>query len=275
MPSAKPLLAQAISIQTDSLPYSLEEPSLQISLASDELKEISGLSPTSAPGVFCAIADEKGEIYFIDSKHGGKIIRQIKFLEKGDFEGIEKVKRCLYAVKSKGVVYQIAHWNRAHPIVKIYKTPLSKVDNVEGLCYDSHRNALLLACKGNPDSSYHRPVYAFDLRSKQLDETPVFTVDPLEVNKWVPYNSEDKPHFFSPSGIAIHPLTGEVYIISTAPKRLIVLDYTTGKILHAVRLDKKLLPQPEGIAFDPEGNLYLSSEGKKGEGLLLRFNYKK
>jgi uncharacterized protein YjiK len=64
-----------------------------------------------------------------------------------------------------------------------------------------------------------------------------------------------------------------VYVISAALKRLVVLNKETGKIISANRLEKKLLPQPEGIAFDRDGNLHLSSEGKKGEGLLLKFNY--
>ncbi len=183
------------------------------------------------------------------------------------------MKKCLYAVKSKGEIYEIKHWESGTPATRSFETTLSKEDDVEGLCYDARRNALLLACKGNPDSSTTRLIFAFDLRGKQLNNTPVFMVDPLAVNERVPYGPEDKPHFFSPSGIAIHPLNGDVYVISSALKRLVVLDYATGKIRYAVRLDKKVLPQPEGIAFDAEGNLYLSSEGKKGEGLLLRFNF--
>jgi len=95
------------------------------------------------------------------------------------------------------------------------------------------------------------------------------------VNELLPYLDQEKHHYFSPSGIAVHPITGDVYVLSTALKRLVVLDYTTGKIRYAVRLDKKVLPQPEGIAFDSEGNLFLASEGKKGEGMLLRFNLQK
>nr|MBP6827372.1 SdiA-regulated domain-containing protein [Saprospiraceae bacterium] len=119
-----------------------------------------------------------------------------------------------------------------------------------------------------------RRVFAFDLKSKQLSANPVYTIDPDEVNRLVPLTDDDKHRRFSPSGIAIHPITGDVYITSTALKRLVVLDYQTGKIRFAVRLNKKLLPQPEGIAFDAKGNLHLSSEGKKGEGLVFKFDYK-
>lgn len=264
----------AMPEQVDTLPYNLEQPSIVINLVSEDLKEISGLSPTDEPGIFCAIADERGEIMFIDGNGGGAIVRRVLFRDKGDFEGVEKVGKCLYAVKSNGDLFEIANWQKSRPKVTIYETLISKVDNVEGLCFDSLRNALLVVCKGEPDSSYLRKIYAFDLKTKQLGAVPVFTVDPLEINGKVPYDHDDKAHFFSPSGIAIHPFTGDVYVISSALKRLVVLDYQTGKLRFAIRLNKKLLPQPEGIAFDRAGNLYLSSEGKQGEGLLLRFEYK-
>lgn len=261
----------------DSLPfpYRLDQPTQIINLVYPELQEISGLGATDQPGVFCAIADEKGEIFFLDGNGGGTILQRVLFRDKGDFEGVEMVDNCLYAVKSNGEVFEIAHWKRGKPKVTTYKTFLNKANDVEGLGYDKKHHTLLLACKEIPDSAYARHIYAFDLRTKQLLETPVFTIYPEQVNELVPYSDEDKRTFFSPSGIAVHPKTGDVYVISTALKRLVVLDYDSGKILHADRLDKKLLPQPEGISFDAEGNLYIASEGKKGEGLLLRFDYSK
>lgn len=265
----------AKQVLQDSLPYLLEAPSQEINLVEAALREISGLSPTSEPGIFCAISDEKGEAFFLDGLGGGAVVRRVLFRDKGDFEGIELVDNCLYAIKSDGDLFEVKHWKRGKLKMKRYKTHLSKSDDVEGLGYDKKRKALLVACKGDPDSSYLRRIYAFDLRHKQLGAEPVFTIDPLEVNALVPYREGDKKHFFSPSGVAVHPLTNEVYVLSTSLKRLVVLDPATGKIRHAVWLDKHLLPQPEGIAFDPAGNLYLSSEGKKKEGLLLRFDYHK
>lgn len=261
---------------TDTLPYDIENPSFIINLVSEELQEISGLSPTDTPGVFLTIADEVGEIFFIDGAGGGVILRRVKFREKGDFEGVEMVGKCLYAAKSNGDIFEIGCWDTDHPNIVEYKTHLKKEDDVEGLCYDAKRFALLLACKQNPDSAGLRRIFAFDLKTKQLGKEPVYTVDPEEVNRLVPLNEEDKKRrHISPSGIAVHPITNDVYVISTAQKRLVVLDYKTGAIRYAIRLNKTLLPQPEGIAFDKEGNLYLSSEGKKGEGLVLKFDYRR
>lgn len=269
-------LALCLLLQTtppDTLPYDLQNPSFIINLVSEELKEISGLSPTDSAGVYLAIADEKGEIFFIDGAGGGVILRSVLFRDKGDFEGVEMVGKCLYAVKSDGDIFEIGCWDGDTPNIVEYKTSLKKSDDVEGLCYDESRFSLLLACKQNPDSAGLRRIFAFDLKTKQLSNKPVYTVNPDAVNRLVPLDG-DKNHYFSPSGIAIHPKTRDVYVLSSTQKRIVVLDYKTGDIRFAVRLDKKLLPQPEGIAFDADGNLYLSSEGKKGEGLVFKFDYK-
>jgi uncharacterized protein YjiK len=256
------------------LPYDLENPNHIITLVSEELKEISGLSPTESDDIFCAIADERGEVFFVDCKGGGAISRKVLFREKGDFEGVEMVGKTLYAVKSDGDIFEVKHWdNPAKMSVENYKTPLKKEDDVEGLAYDKNRNALLLACKSDPSNAAPRHVFAFSLKEKLLSEKPVYTIDPETVNNLLPYNSEDKNNFFSPSGIAVHPISGDLFVISTSLKRLVVLDHQSGNIRKVVRLDKKLLPQPEGISFDKAGNLYLSSEGKKGEGSILRFNF--
>ena len=262
------------AVITDSLPYDLQSPTLTINLASEALKEISGLSPTDSAGIYLAIADERGEVFFIDGNGGGAVFQRVLFRDKGDFEGVEMVGKTIWAAKSDGDIFEITDWAKGSPKVEMYKTPLKKTDDVEGLAYDPWRKALLLACKANPDSLYVRNIYVFDLNSKTLDKEPVYRINPGEINQLVPYNETEKHDYFSPSGLAVHPLSGDVYVISTALKRLVVLDYKSGKIKFARRLDKKILPQPEGISFDPMGNLLLSSEGKQGEGMLLKFDLK-
>ncbi|MCC6282482.1 MAG: SdiA-regulated domain-containing protein [Saprospiraceae bacterium] len=269
-----PLYLLLSSAPPDTLPYNLANPSHIINLVSEDLQEISGLSPTDSQGQYLAIADERGEIFFVDGAGGGAITRRVLFRDKGDFEGVEMVGHCLYAIKSNGDVYEIGRWKTKRMVVHEYETHLNKEDDVEGLGYDPKRRSLLLACKGNPDSSTLRQVFAFDLNSKELSETAVYTIDPLEVNRLVPKDPDENNHFFSPSGIAVHPKTKDIYVLSTSQKRLVVLDYDSGTIKFAVRLNKKMLPQPEGIAFDRNGDMLLSSEGKKGEGLMYRFLYR-
>jgi uncharacterized protein YjiK len=269
-----PAPAKTAALYPDSLPYSLQAPSLIVNLVNDELREISGLSPTESEGVFLAIADERGEVFFIGGDGGGAVTHRVLFREKGDFEGVEMSGKTIWAVKSDGDLFELNDWEKNTPRISEYKTPLKKTDDVEGLCLDVQRNALLLACKSDPAEFTPRKIYAFDLKTKVLNETPVYVLSPEAVNQFVPYGEAEKHDAFSPSGIALHPITRDVYLISTALKRLVVLDYNSGKIKFAQRLEKTLLPQPEGISFDKTGNLYISSEGKGGAGLLLKFDMK-
>ena len=263
------------TVPAEVLPYDLNAPALTINLASGDLKEISALSPTSDPNIFIAVSDERGEALFLNVKNGGAITKRVLFRDKGDFEGAEMVGDHIFCLESKGIIFEVTNWENGAPQVQEYPLGgLSKENDLEGLGYDHARNALLIACKEDPESDIDRRIFAFDLTTHQLSAEPVYIVHPHEVNALVAYNDEDKrKHFFSSSGVAVHPLTNDIYVISTALKRLVVLDHTTGKIRLAARLEKAILPQPEGISFDPAGNMYISSEGKTGEGLILEFLY--
>ena len=254
--------------------YDLSKPNLTVSLESPALVEISGLSPGSQPGELLAIADEAGEVFFL-SATDGSIRRRIPFRDRGDFEGIELVNGVIYALKSDGEIFELKNWERGPMQVNSYKTPLQKANDLEGLTFDPTQNALLLACKEDPEQSGPRNVFAFSLDTKQLTEIPVYTINPATVDSLLPPDSEDKNHAFSPSAIAVHPLRKEVYLLSTALKRMVVLDATSGKVAQVLRINKKIIPQPEGIAFDAQGNLYIASEGKNGPGILYRFDYQK
>jgi uncharacterized protein YjiK len=78
---------------------------------------------------------------------------------------------------------------------------------------------------------------------------------------------------FKPSGLAVHPITGDLYVVSSVLKVIVVLD-RSGRVRSASALDKKLLEQPEGLAFLPNGDLFVSSEGGKRKARLVRYNYR-
>lgn len=253
------------------IPYDLGDPSRTIDLP-EELREISGLSMTGDTELLAAIGDEKGQVFFINSK-SGKVERSPIFREKGDFEDLVMLGDSVWCVKSDGDLYKITDLDGSSPSYEKFESGFLEQgrDDVEGLCFDEKNNRLLLACKGMADSFNVRRFIAFDLKTKQFQQEPVLSLDPCDVEKAMPGAKKGKP--FSPSGLAIHPKTGEVYVISSVGKMLAVLS-PEGILKHAFKLDKDLLPQPEGIAFGADGTLYLSSEGKKGGGVVLVFKMK-
>jgi hypothetical protein len=46
-----------------------------------------------------------------------------------------------------------------------------------------------------------------------------------------------------------------------------------GKVLNAFKLNPDTFQQAEGIAFAPDGDMYISNEGKLGKPTLLYFPY--
>jgi len=46
------------------------------------------------------------------------------------------------------------------------------------------------------------------------------------------------------------------------------------KLKKTYQLDPILFKQPEGLAFDSKGNMYISNEGHGGNANVLLFNYK-
>jgi uncharacterized protein YjiK len=64
-----------------------------------------------------------------------------------------------------------------------------------------------------------------------------------------------------------------LYLISSTAKAIIVLD-NQGQIKSAAKLDRTLHLQPEGIAIDKNGILYIANEGRGTSPKVYVFNPK-
>lgn len=273
----------------DKFPYDLDHPSATFELP-PVLQEISGLSIAADPRYLVCIQDELGAAYWLD-KSDAKIVQEASFGKEGDFEAVEMVGEELYAVKSSGTIYRVQRGSQDELSIEKYKTELTKSNNIEGLAYDASGRRLLIACKGSAGIGVSvgavRAVYAFDLVKKQLLPQPVMLISLDDIRQFLAASptlhrreklmemfAGDREEFaFAPSGISIHPKTGEIYILSSVGKLLMVVS-PGGKILNIVKLEKEIHPQPEGICFDTNGALYISNEGRSGPALLHRFDPK-
>ncbi len=281
------------STATDSLtadtpvmapPYAFDRPDTLFRLP-NKLREISGLTVLDEE-TLGAVQDEKGKIYLIDL-HTGEIKDDPRFDKDGDFEDLARVDDRVFVLRSDGTLYEITNW-RANKLESTkHKTKLSQKHDTEGLVYDAEGARLLIACKEYPGKGLKnkRAIYAFDLTRMALIDEPVITIDLAAVTEQV--GAQSGPNAlvqralgpaldlggFKPAALAFHPVTGRLYVISSVRKAIVVLN-PDGTMEAAWTLPDALFYQPESMAFLPNGDLFIASEGNGKKATLMRFAYR-
>ncbi|UFH57444.1 hypothetical protein LN737_22310 [Spirosoma sp. KNUC1025] len=168
---------------------------------------------------------------------------------------MEYVNGEIYALESNGNLFR---FKLGSTEIGRTKTDLPKKTEVEGLGYDPKTKRLLIAVKKGKGSS-DKAVYSFDLLNKAVFKDMSLNDEQLE-------GAGIDPKTYEPSAIAVHPITGEWYVLTSAGKRLLITS-RSAKIRYSEPLDPKLYRQPEGMCFTPNGDLYIASEGDKKRGI--------
>ena len=118
----------------------------------------------------------------------------------------------------------------------------------------------------DPGKTGVKQIYAFDLTSKKMIGKPVFTID---LSNEIFNAGGKKSGSFQPSSLGIHPVSGEIYITDGPKSGLLVLD-GAGQVKNFYFLDSNEFPQPEGISFNQSGEVFISTEGKKQPGAIMK-----
>lgn len=244
--------------------YDFTQPSARFELA-DDLEEISGIALIDAT-TLAAVQDEKANLYLIDPADGS-IRRTVDFGKKGDYEDVALAAGALFVLESNGTLHRLDDWNGEKAKATEIELDLPKKCDAEGLAYDGA--GLVVVCKEEPGQGLdgRRAAYAFDLDGAPRGSGPAFTLDLDALAQAGGWKAKD----FKPAALAIHPHTGRRYVLSSAARALAILS-AEGTLEETVALDAERFPQPEGLAFTPEGDLFISSEGAGGPGLLFRFS---
>lgn len=241
----------------------------------DILQEVSGIAFENGKNDFVyAQQDEDGSLFKLPL--GSKDETATKFAKKGDYEDVSISQGFAILLKSNGTLYSFPlseTKNTETTNVKVSENLVPKGE-YEGMYADDATGKVYLLCKTckiDKDTK-NASGYILDLQKDGTFKTAGnFTVDVSEVDKM----TGKKKGSFHPSALAINPLTKEWYIVSSVNKALVVTD-SNFKIKSVYHLSSNEFNQPEGIAFDSAGNLYISNEGSETtNGNILRFDYKK
>ncbi len=255
--------------------YNLKEPNKKYYLPY-ALSEVSGLT-FMEPATLLMVEDEGGEVYEynLDSS---KIVNSIRFTRSGDFEGIEIIGDTVHVLESNGKIYKFAYTKNDVAKAKVIKTPLDERNNTEGLGYDPHLEKLLIATKEDGDYKNHkvkgRAVYSVNPHTGIMDSTELFSISTstltrfFETVKKQPYEKERFK--FEPSSVAYNPIDKNYYVLASVGKLLLVIN-KEGQIISSYPILPRVLNQPEGLCFAPNGDMYICSEGEGDKGFVLRF----
>lgn len=252
-----------------------------------DLNEISGITFLN-DSVLVAIQDEEGILFFYNLNQN-RIIKKQAFADKDDYEDLVKAGNDLYTITSKGLIHQIRDFESSKPVISSYKTPFSAKNDIEGLAYDSKKHRLLIAPKesGLDQDKTTKEIYGFDLKTMTFQSAAVFTIhlpeieaqfkgDALEESskKFLKaLGNHNMNKIFRSSALTINEKTGETFILSAINGLILVLT-PQGIIKKLIRYSGPEYKQPEGIAFSPNGKLYISNEGNKsGIGNIIELKH--
>jgi len=236
------------------------------------LTEISGLNYNEDSNALLAISDNERNIFEINLRTEKLRDHVVKFYEKADYEDLVKVGDTIYVMISDGTIVAVAEGAKDTSNIKVYPFWSKDKNDFESLYHDPEAGGLIMLCKEcEVDKEANvRTAYRFKLRGNTFDSTAFYTISQDSV-KAALKNDDAK---FKPSAAAIHPIEKRLYILASAGQLLAITDLK-GNVLEAYNLNPDTHPQAEGLAFSPNGTMYISNEGKYGKATLQVFPYTK
>lgn len=247
--------------------YDLSKP--EVFNMPESLKEISGIAFNKGKSdVFYAVQDEEGKVFHLSWKNQAH--KFTKFAGKGDFEDITIVKDQVVVLKSNGSLFafpfadtQLAQTAK----IKEHRGLLPKGE-YEGMFGDEVSGKIYVLCKSCAGDIPGKNVSGYILNAgSSIQKTGDFT---LSVDAIKAIAGKIKKGF-QPSALAKNPVTGDWFILSSVNKLLVVAD-KNWKPKQVYPLSSNNFNQPEGIAFDKLGNLFISNEGDETmDGNILKF----
>ena len=230
------------------------------------LDEISGVDFYPKDSSVFAIEDEHGWLYKIFLKTPLKIERW-KFGKAGDYEDVAMADSVFYVLNSKGKLEKLKFIGDS-VILKTFNFSEEGKNEYETLFYDKDHRRLIIICKDcENDQKKELTSLAFDPSTDSF--SIAFVISTLKIKEQL----KEEKFKFKPSAAAIHPLTGELYIISSVDKVLVILnkDHT---VKSSYPINPDLFKQPEGLTFTKKGDLIISNESAKtGSANILFFKF--
>jgi uncharacterized protein YjiK len=243
------------------------------------LREISAITAFDAQRLL-AVQDEAGKLFEIDLAEAAVRVA-VHFGGQGDYEGLARAGLEFFVLRSDRTVFPLTQRDGQWSAGATFRLDVPH-DEVEGLAFDPDRNQLLFAPKDLPDggrkAKEKRPIFAFDLAARRCLAAPRCELDLDDVVEQAAKLGVDLPQRVTDKGksrpapkLRVADLAvaadGSIWLLSAVDHLLVVIG-VDGQLRGLHRLDAVRLPQPEGLAFLPDGRLAIASEGAGGPAVV-------
>jgi len=235
----------------------------------ESLREISGIVLNPDEQHIVAINDEDGKVFLVDV-HADQPYPTWKFAKGGDYEDLVYTGKEWLVMKSNGMMYQVHGLFTDSTSSTHFRFPEPGKREFESAYFDPQRNSVVIICKSCEEDKKQgtTSAYQFDMGTMAYHSEPVFKLDVKEIAKLAKTPVKN----FKPSAAAIHPIEKRLYIVASVNSLLVITDLQ-GKVQEAYNLKRTLFPQPEGLSFAPNGDMYISNEGGETLANILKFSY--
>jgi len=234
--------------------YDLHNP-VVVNLPAD-LDEISGIAYYAKDTSVFAIVDEIGLLYKIPIMRPNEITKW-PFDDNGDFEDIVLKDSSFYVLVSNGDVMKLDFEGTKVISRKLnLSTEGKKTNEFESMYLASDSSTIIIMCKDcKEDKKLKVSEYSFNAGD---DSAGLSLFREIQVSPIAQGMGETKFNLKA-SAAAINPINGDLYVVASVNKALIILD-SAANFKKAYKLDPKIYKQPEGIAFTPDGDLIITNE---------------
>lgn len=258
-----------VEIQNRSFPYVLKADAMYTMPA--DLEEISGITFVQEnANILYAIQDEDGLLFRYDLLKK-KVLLKTPFASKGDYEELTTDEEYFYVLKSNGHIYSFPVERTSVSGKVIVNEGLVPKAEYESMAYDPSSKSIFLLCKVCKVDKKGKAVSGYILKigdGGRLSSGGEFA---LQISALSALEKRIKKTF-KPSAMARRESSREWYILSSINQVLVITD-DAFKPKEVIHLPRKDFEQPEGIAFDKDDNLYISSEaGQQKHGMIYKFN---
>lgn len=240
------------------------------------LNEISDLSTAADSKSLWAASDQKGTVYRIAIKDGS-VAQAIDFGPRGDYEGVGEVEGAVIVARVDGTLFRV---DTSDGGTTTLETHLGLACSLQGLAWEPNRKRLLLVCKFPmpklPRARKSFAIYSMNLDTGKLVRQPAIVIPRQAIDDYIGTHP-DQPELkqamgddFAPSAIAVHPSSGQIFILSGRGTMLVVLE-PNGSLVRVEGLDPQVHPHPKGISFASDGTMYIGDKARGESALLHRY----